>query len=1066
MRILSVIIIVISFIEPLKAQNSFSFNCTKDTTIECTNSCITLKTTLPDIYSSTNSYAVNQTSSLSCFRSYVNPAATGSSAQLLIDDRYSPILNIGFNFPFFGATYNQLIASTNGFISFDITKTGKFSHFGILKSGNSLSSTSGIAENLPSQLYDKALIMGPYHDLDPNNALSSQQIKYDVIGNAPYRKWILSYYNVPLYTTACTGVNKNTHQIVLYETLGLVEIFIYDKDICLNWNEGRSMIGMQDFTKKNAVMAPGRQASDLPWGGKNMNESWRFVPASGNSLFKRVELYTLSGNFVSNGKATVAANNLLNVSFTNVCPPSNGESYIVKSFYKNPGNLSEEIIGIDTINVSRGDPISVNLTSATCAQNYKGSVSIISPVGSNYEYSVDGIHWQTSTIFNLPSGKYILSSRMAGSNCISSKSIDIDVISFEANIKKVITPCPVPLSAYIEIFPVHGTAPYLYSLDGSALQVSNIFRGLKEGDYTLFVQDAVGCTFITKVFISSSNLAEATVDNTICGKAPSGIITVIPNFGVAPYNYSINNGSFQNSNIFTNLSEGKYNITIHDSSLCTYSLDVIVGSIVTLYANPKIISPLCFGDKNGSITINPLIGQAPYSYALDNTSWQSNNVFKGMGAGKYNLHIKDAMGCIKDTIVNVNQPNPVNGTPVVSPAASCLTYDGQITVKANGGTIPYSYSIDGAKTFQPSNMFNVAAGTFNIIIRDNNYCQTTISDTVFAVNSEVAIDAGPDKTICAGSTAKLSVRANQPLIAFNWMPASSLNNSTSATPDAIPNDTTTYIVTAKSVACHGTDTVKVFVLHKPIADAGPDTTVCNNTFAVLKGNAYSTSGKVKYLWTPSGDVSFPNSASSIVWPKHLRTNNYRLQVSDDYGCNFTSFDEVKIIMNAPVTAFAGNDTIASSGNPIQLTGSGGISYLWSPAKYLDNYTSQTPLAVLQNDTRFNLLVKDTLGCIGTSSVMVKIFKDAAYYIPNAFTPNGDGLNDVFKAIAPGIQKTFYFKIFNRWGQLVFESIHLNQGWDGKYLNVTQPQDVYVWVIKGIDVKGKTIELKGTVTLLR
>ena len=239
MRIISVIVIFIGIIGQATAQNSYSFNCTKDTTIECINSCITLKTILPDIYSSTNSYAVNQTSLLSCFRSYVNPAAPGFPAKLTIDDRYSPILDIGFNFPFYGATYNQLIASTNGFISFDISKTGKFSHFGILKSGNSLSSTAGSAENLPSPLYDKALIMGPYHDLDPNNALSSQQIKYDVIGNAPYRKWILSFYNVPLYTTACPGVNKNTHQIVLYETLGLVEIFIYDKDICLNWNEGR-----------------------------------------------------------------------------------------------------------------------------------------------------------------------------------------------------------------------------------------------------------------------------------------------------------------------------------------------------------------------------------------------------------------------------------------------------------------------------------------------------------------------------------------------------------------------------------------------------------------------------------------------------------------------------------------------------------------------------------------------------------------------------------------------------------------------------------------------------------
>ena len=256
------------------------------------------------------------------------------------------------------------------------------------------------------------------------------------------------------------------------------------------------------------------------------------------------------------------------------------------------------------------------------------------------------------------------------------------------------------------------------------------------------------------------------------------------------------------------------------------------------------------------------------------------------------------------------------------------------------------------------------------------------------------------------------------------------------------------------------------VLHKPVVNAGKDTTICNNTFAILNGSVTNISGTVNYLWLPASDVQTPNSSSTIVYPKTTRPAIYRLQVTDNYGCNFKVFDDVVVDMNMPVRAFAGNDTVAAMGIPHQLFGSGGTQYLWSPAHYVDNPSAQNPFAVLQNDTRFYLTVRDALGCIGTSTVFIKVYKGPAIYIPNAFTPNGDGLNDVFTAIAPGIKQTIYFKVYNRWGKLMFDTQNITKGWDGKYMGIAQPTAVYVWIIKGIDISGKTIELKGTVTLIR
>ncbi|MDQ6755450.1 MAG: gliding motility-associated C-terminal domain-containing protein, partial [Bacteroidota bacterium] len=999
-------------------QNNFSFNCTKDTTIQCTTSCITLNTSIPDIYSSTNSYSVNQISALSCFRGYVNPADPGPSTNLKIDDRYSNPLDITFPFSFYGTTYSKLIASTNGIISFDVSKAGAFSHFGILRNGSSLSAITGVPEDLPSNLYDNALIMGPYHDLDPNISTSTQQIKYEVVGTAPYRKWIISYFNVPLYTTACLNLNTNTHQIVLYESLGIVEIFIYDKEICLNWNNGRAMIGMQNSTKSLAITAPGRRASSLPWGGKNFNESWRFVPASGQSLFKRVELYTLSGNFVSNGTVSNGSNNLLNVSFSNVCPPSTGGSYLVKSFYKNPNNSGAEIMGVDTINISRGDPIVANIISAACAGNSTGVITVISPFGALYEYSLDGVTWQPSNVFNVLPGTYTLRTRIIGSSCISTKTIIIDIESFTASILKKVTPCPGPVTGSIQIFPLHGSPEYKYSINnGSSFQSSNLFTDLTIGTYKILVIDANGCSYSTEVRIDSTNLANSSVTNTICGQPGTGTIKVTPGFGSAPYVYSINGGTFQSSDTFTGLTEGTYNITIKDSILCAYSFDADIKSDVVLNINPSITMPMCYGNKNAKLTLHPSLGKPPYLFALNNNPFQTDSTFKDLAAENYVVHIKDSSGCIKDSSLTIQQPNPVSGTTIVTPAATCFSRDGQITVKANGGVTPFSFSIDNGKTFQSSNVFNAPAGAFKIIIKDSNECKANISDTLQAVNDKIIIDSGPDKTICAGGSITLSVTSDRPLKKFIWSPSIGLSNATMPSPLASPSDTATYLVTAGNEVCEGTAKININVLHKPIANAGPDTTICNNTFAILKGSATNISGSVSYLWFPATDMQTPSLPTTIVYPKSGRKHTYRLQVTDNYGCNFKVYDDVIVTMNAALYAFAGNDTVAALGLPHQLFGSGGNQYLWSPANVLNNPSLQNPLAVLQNDTRFFLTVKDDLGCVGTSSVFIKVFKGPTYYVPNAFTPNGDGLNDVFNAMAPGIKQTNYFKVFDRWGKL-------------------------------------------------
>ena len=1063
MRRTLVLLIFLAIRNPTEAQSSFSFNCVKDTLIDCTTPCITLHTTLPDIYSSTSSYTVNP----ACFKPYVSPAAPGPSANLTIDDRYSPLIDITFPFSFYGNTYTKLAASTNGFLTFDNSKAATFSHYGILKNGSLLSSTTGTPEDLPSSLYDGAIIMGPYHDLDPNNATSSLQMKYDVVGTAPYRKWILSYYNVPLYTTACLNLATNTHQIVLYETLGIVDVLIYDKEICLNWNKGRSMIGMQNMSKSSAVIAPGRRATSTPWGMQSMNESWRFVPASGTSLFDRVELYTLTGAFVANGVTSSLPNNMLDVNFSNVCPPGAGGTYLVKSFYKNPDGSANELVGTDTITVSRGEAITANVNPTLCSGGSTGSITITYPIGPLYEYSIDGSNWQTSNVFMVPVGTYTIRARNNGSSCISTKTFTVIASTMNASIVIIPTSCAGPPSGSITVSPFNGTLPYSYSLNGGPFQSSNTFTNLSKGTYTIKVIDNAGCSYTPTVYLPEVGpIFTTSVNNTVCGSNANGSITVSVSSGVGPFTYSLNSGSFQASNVFNNLPAGMYTVIVQDALGCSTSLDnIAVNSAVSITAGANINMPSCFGYKNGSISINAA-GKAPFQYALNSGAFQNSNLFNNLAAGNYTIHIKDSVGCILDTSITVLQPNVFKITTITTSASTCSSPDGQITIKANGGTTPYLYSIDSGKVYSLTNYFQTRSGYYPVFVKDSMGCIATDTAIVPAASNSLSLDLGPDKTLCYGDSMNLASVTSPAADYFRWSIPAGLSDTTSGAPKASPADTTTYYVTARLGYCERRDSITINVLHKPLVNAGNDTVLCNNTSGTLYGSATNLSGSVNYIWTPSADVINPNSPVTIVKPKASGPNIYRLLVTDNYGCNFKVYDQVIVTMNAPVPAFAGNDTVASIGIPHQLSGSGGTKYLWSPANVLDNPLLQNPKATLQNDTRFNVVVKDTLGCVGTSSVNVKVYKGTNYYIPNAFTPNGDGLNDEFKAVAPGIQQTYFFRVFNRWGHLMFETRNATKGWDGRCRGVAQPPAVYVWVLKGLDISGKIIDLRGTVTLIR
>jgi len=173
----------------------------------------------------------------------------------------------------------------------------------------------------------------------------------------------------------------------------------------------------------------------------------------------------------------------------------------------------------------------------------------------------------------------------------------------------------------------------------------------------------------------------------------------------------------------------------------------------------------------------------------------------------------------------------------------------------------------------------------------------------------------------------------------------------------------------------------------------------------------------------------------------------------------------------PPKVFAGDDTAVqiSRSLPLQavdVNNSGFTSYQWSPAQGLSNPFSQDPTALIRGNITYFVTATTPVGCIGKDSIVIEAFAYSDIIVPNAFTPNGDGHNDVLRAIAVGMKEFRYFSVFNRGGQQVFTTSNPSVGWDGTLNGRPMVPGAYVWMAGGVDYTGKTVQRRGVVILIR
>jgi gliding motility-associated-like protein len=197
--------------------------------------------------------------------------------------------------------------------------------------------------------------------------------------------------------------------------------------------------------------------------------------------------------------------------------------------------------------------------------------------------------------------------------------------------------------------------------------------------------------------------------------------------------------------------------------------------------------------------------------------------------------------------------------------------------------------------------------------------------------------------------------------------------------------------------------------------------------------------------------------------RYENAGNYvvNLQANASNGCQSETVAKTVGIKSAAV-AFAGLDTSVIQGVPFQLRGQGNGTLRWSPAGGLSDPASPNPIVTLVNDQQFILTVTTEEGCTATDAVLVRTFNGPAIYVPTAFTPNGDGKNEVLRPVYVGIKELKQFVVFNRWGQQLFSTKDMGRGWEGR----TATSGTYVWLVQAVDANGRLVTLKGTVTVIR
>ncbi len=526
-------------------------------------------------------------------------------------------------------------------------------------------------------------------------------------------------------------------------------------------------------------------------------------------------------------------------------------------------------------------------------------------------------------------------------------------------------------------------------------------------------------------------------------------------------------GEFEPTHTFQDT--GTYHVwmKVNPASNCGDSMESIVKVYPEFKAdfvvsNSCTQAPIQFSDKSTSTygRVSSFQWDFGDSQSASNTSEEKNPQHTFTDGGEYTIRLtaSNNLGC-KQTVTKTTK---LYGTPDlrVSPD-TILCYKDPFDLHANSsrsGTYLWTtqYNINNIHISNPT-VHPQKDTTYHLSFTDTHGC--IAQDSVhLKVKHRLQVKAGVDTTICRGDPVNLHATSDENY-AFSWYNSKNKLIQKGRNIHSNTSKDETYRVIAELGSCRASDQTQVQTIPYPEPKILPtDTTICYGDQIQL-----TASGGSIYHWHPSTHLKNPNQRNIFVTPD--TTTIYTLTVRDTMGCPKPVDQQVKIGVIPPIKAFAGRDTIITIGKQFKLHAQGGNHYEWSPAQGLSNPFIPNPIVNRKTDITYRLKAM-VHTCVGYDSIHIRYIKGPEIYVPSAFSPNGDGQNDIFRPIPVGMTKILYFKVYDRWGNLVYQTKDYMKGWGGEYKGQPAPQGAYVWMVKATDFNGKKITKKGSVLLIR
>ena len=701
----------------------------------------------------------------------------------------------------------------------------------------------------------------------------------------------------------------------------------------------------------------------------------------------------------------------------------------------------------------------LDVTPATCGDT-NGVINLNPTNGTApYSYSIDGVNFQPeSTFFNLSPATYTVTVEDAA-GCVTEVITNIittgPIIIGDMDATDPTT-CDVSDGA-IQIFVNGGTPPYEFSIDnGANYSSSALFTDLDAGTYNIIIKDVNGCVGIEMVTLTeydNPQITDIQIEDTPCDEN-LGTITIFAEGGTPNYQYSIDGGNaFQGSNIFENISGGMYDVIVEDFTGCQVTMQISVNGIgAPEISDVSTVDPSC-GENNGSITITATGGMAGYEYSIDNgATFQNSMIFNDLAGGTYDIVVRDANACDSYMQITLMDNGAVNISMVNLNNSICDGENGEITVNAEGGTSPYQYSIDGGANFQSGNVFSgLPPGTYNVLVEDVNGCQMQESVTLISAGAPTLNIISMPAT-CGSTDGMIEITATGGTPDYQY----SVDNG-----NTFQNDNTftnlaagTYeVLVEDALGCQTTEQIEISATMGPIPQITTDgpTDFCFDENITLNAGQYAS-----YEWSSGQETATVTTNTA---------GTYFVTVTDDDGC--TGIGEITLTVTPEFMIDGGEDMTVDLGSSFDLNVEpDNADYIYTWVGEDGNLGGGAEVTFIANEagTFTYTVTADLNGCKVTDEVRITVEDRSRWEIPNAFSPNGDDLNDTFYPVLYGSAEVIGFKVFNRWGELVHNNASMR--WDGTFRGEQQAQENYTYLIVIQTGNNDSEEITGSILLIR